>query len=93
MLTWQPPPIRITLQPGMGYDEVSEEFRHKTYEASCDGISSKLKTYLLNQWDFIHNYCILKEKLKAVDPALVRMGVIEGHIYQVLYLRFESRGG
>ena len=29
VLTWQPPPIRITLQPGMGYDEVSEEFRHK----------------------------------------------------------------
>jgi len=54
---------------------------------------AKLKKYILNQWDFIQNYRRLKEKLKEADPALSRVGVIEGHIYQVLYLRFESRGG
>ncbi|GEM_PF-1184874 len=66
--------------------------------ATCTKESSKkkmatLKKYILNQWDPIQNYRRLKEKLKDADPALLRMGVIEGHIYQVLYLRFESRGG
>ena len=54
---------------------------------------TKLKTYLLNQWEEIQNYAKLKEFLRGKDPALARVGVIEGHIYQVLYLRFESRGG
>jgi hypothetical protein len=54
---------------------------------------TKLKKYLLNQWDYIQNYGRLKEIVEKIDPALARVGVIEGHIYQVLYLRFESRGG
>jgi hypothetical protein len=53
----------------------------------------KLKGYLLNNWEEIQNYARLKEFLREKDPALARIGVIEGHIYQVLYLRFESRGG
>jgi hypothetical protein len=52
-----------------------------------------LKKYLLNQWDSIQSYCTFKKKMSDIAPALLRMGVIEGHIYQVLYLRFESRGG
>jgi hypothetical protein len=65
----------------------------------CGGEKSKtkklldLKNYLLNQWDYIQNYRTFKEKMSDMDPTLLRMGVIEGHIYQVLYLRFESRGG
>ncbi len=54
---------------------------------------TKLKNYLLNNWQGIQNYSKLKEYLKDKDPALARIGVIEGHIYQMLYLRFESRGG
>jgi hypothetical protein len=53
----------------------------------------ELKTYLFNQWKYIQNYRILREWVNSRDPALARIGVIEGHIYQVLYLRFESRGG
>lgn len=53
----------------------------------------ELKNYLLNQWNHIQNYTELKALLSGKDPALSRIGVIEGHIYQVLYLRFESRGG
>lgn len=65
---------------------------------ACEKRGSKeklmeLKNYLLNQWDYIQNYCELKRILEKIDPALARVGVIEGHIYQVLYLRFESRGG
>jgi hypothetical protein len=66
---------------------------------ACGSESSKmekildLKTYLLNQWEYIQNYRIFKEQISSIDPALSRIGVIEGHIYQVLYLRFESRGG
>jgi hypothetical protein len=43
VLIWQPPPISITLLPGMGYDDVSEEFRQKTHEASRDGLSSMIR--------------------------------------------------
>lgn len=53
----------------------------------------ELKNYLLNQWNHIQNYTEFKALLCGKDPALSRVGVIEGHIYQVLYLRFESRGG
>jgi Uncharacterised protein family (UPF0236) len=52
-----------------------------------------LKKYLFNQWDYIQNYRTFNEQISKIDPALSRIGVIEGHIYQVLYLRFESRGG
>ncbi len=55
--------------------------------------TKKLKNSLLNQWNHIRNSTELKALLCRKDPALSRVGVIEGHIYQVLYLRFESRGG
>jgi len=67
------------------------------YQANEDFLKAKkvedLKNCLLNQWNHIQNYKEFKALLCGKDPALSRFGVIEGHIYQVLYLRFESRGG
>jgi hypothetical protein len=72
-------------------------FDTRLNECSHDRSKTKelkdLKNYLLNQWNHIQNYTELKALLSGKDPALSRVGVIEGHIYQVLYLRFESRGG
>ena len=36
-ITYQPPPVEITLTPGMSYDELSEEFKQQTYESSRKG--------------------------------------------------------
>lgn len=75
------------------------EFLDNAYQACSEKDSKKrkntadLKKYLLNNWDGIQNFAKLKAYLTGKDPALARVGVIEGHIYQVLYLRFESRGG
>lgn len=71
---------------------IDEEYKTCEKEGSKKKMT-KVKKYLLKQWDFIQNYRKLKTILGKIDPALARVGVIEGHIYQVLYLRFESRGG
>jgi len=42
ILTYQPPPVVITLGSGMGYHELSEEFKQKIHESSRDGLSSML---------------------------------------------------
>jgi len=73
-------------------DFIDKKLKECTKENSKKKILD-LKKYLLNQWDFIQNYRVFTEQLNELDPSLSRMGVIEGHIYQVLYLRFESRGG
>ncbi|MDQ7825672.1 MAG: hypothetical protein RDV48_22925 [Candidatus Eremiobacteraeota bacterium] len=42
VLRYQPPPIEISFEPGMGYEQISEQFRQNTFESSRDGLSSML---------------------------------------------------
>lgn len=43
VLTYQPPPITITLEPGTSFEDVSEAFKKKIFEASRKGLSSMLQ--------------------------------------------------